>query len=129
MRTERRIPHALMALVVFGLVLPASIAAQEARAEAMQEVEQDARTIEVEILGMSCPFCAYGVEQKLKRLDGVEDLEVELKTGITTLSLADGADISNETLKETVEEAGFKVAEIRRSFESEHPDLEDGDDG
>lgn len=129
MRTERRIPHALIALVVFGLALPASIAAQEARVEAALEVEQDARTIQVEILGMSCPFCAYGAEQKLKRLDGVEDLEVELKTGIATLTLAEGADIPNETLEKTVEEAGFKVAGIRRNFDSKYPDVVKGDDG
>ena len=84
----------------------------------------DARQIEVTILGMSCPFCVYGVEQKLKRLDGVEELEVVLETGLATLRLGADADVSNELLRETVKDAGFEAAKIVRNFESEYPDFE-----
>lgn len=112
------VPGWIAALAVAALLVPAAAFAQEV------EAETEPRRIEVTILGMSCPFCAYGVEQKLKRVEGVEDLEVDLKTGIATLILAEGADVSNATLKETVEEAGFEVAAIERTFESEHPDLE-----
>ena len=108
---------ALMAL--FGLIVPALAAQQQAAA-----ADQDLRQIGVTILGMSCPFCAYGVEQKLKKLDGVEDLKVVLETGLATLTLEEGADISNELLQETVKDAGFEVAKIVRSFESEYPEFE-----
>ncbi len=84
----------------------------------------DPRQIEVTILGMSCPFCAYGVEQKLKKLEGVTELEVVLATGLATLRLEDAADISNELLQKTVKEAGFEVAKIVRNFESEFSDFE-----
>lgn len=108
----------LVALTVAALATPASAGAQ-GKAE-----EQPApRRIEVTILGMSCPFCAYGVEQKLKKLESVEELDVELETGIATLTLEEGADISNETLRETVKQAGFEVAKITRNYESEHPNV------
>lgn len=87
------------------------------------EVQAQPRQIKVTILGMSCPFCAYGVEQKLKKLDGVEDLDVQLGTGIATLTLEEGADVSNETLKKTVEVAGFEVAGITRNFDSEYTEI------
>ena len=86
--------------------------------------EDSTRQIEVTILGMSCPFCAYGVEQKLKRLDGVEELDVVLETGIATLTLRDGADASNEAIIDAVEDAGFEVAKIERNFESEYAAFE-----
>lgn len=86
--------------------------------------EQAPRQIQVTILGMSCPFCAYGVEQKLKRLEGVKDLEVVLETGLATLRMEEGADISNELVQQTVKEAGFEVAKIVRNFESEFPDFD-----
>lgn len=86
-------------------------------------VEQP-RQIDITILGMSCPFCAYGVQQKLRRLDGVAELEVVLETGVATLRFEGDADISNELLDETVEDAGFEVAKIVRNFEPEFPDLE-----
>ncbi len=88
--------------------------------------DDDPRQIEVTILGMACPFCAYGVEQKLKRLDGVEELEVVLETGLATLRLDEDADISNELLQKTVKEAGFEVAKITRNFVSGFPDFERG---
>lgn len=71
-----------------------------------------------------CPFCVYGVEQKLKRLDGVEDLEVDLETGVATLTLAEDADLSNDVLRTVVDDAGFEVAAIERSFASEYADVE-----
>ncbi len=85
--------------------------------------ERGSREIEVTVLGMSCPFCAYGLEQKLKKLDGVKELEVVLQTGIATITLKDDADVSNELLKKTVKDAGFEVAKITRNFESEFPDF------
>ncbi len=108
---------AVALVFALGLTAPTVLAQQEAAAP-----EQEPRQIEVTILGMSCPFCAYGVQQKLQRLEGVEDLKVELSTGLATLTLEDGVDISNELLQETVKDAGFEVAKIVRNFDSEFPD-------
>lgn len=107
--------------LVFALSLAAPAVYGQERAQGQND---DPRQIEVTILGMSCPFCAYGVQQKLKKLDGVTDLEVVLETGIATLRLGEDADISNELLQETVKNAGFEVAKISRSFESDFPDFE-----
>ncbi len=110
---------------VMALAFALSLAAPAVSGqERVQGPNDDPRQIEVTILGMSCPFCAYGVEQKLKRLAGVAELEVVLETGIATLRLEEGADISNELLQRTVKEAGFEAAKITRNFESEFPDFE-----
>lgn len=115
-----KVPQTVLAIAfVLGMAAP-RLAAQEEAATP----ETPLRQIEVTILGMSCPFCAYGVEQKLKKLDGVEDLEVVLETGLATLTMGEGADISNQLLQETVKDAGFEVAKIARNFESEYPDFE-----
>lgn len=108
-----------------GLALAVGLALAAAPALGQQQPEEtaQARTIQMKVLGLSCPFCAYGVEQKVKKLDGVEDLNVELESGIATITLAEGADISNETLRQTVDEAGFEAAAIVRSFESEYEDV------
>lgn len=106
---------AASALALFLVQAPAA-------AQGTPEDDAGARTIQVKILGMSCPFCAYGVEQKLKRLEGVEDMDVDLASGIAALVLAAETDVSNEVLQRTVDEAGFEVAAIVRSFESEYED-------
>jgi len=113
--------------VLAGLSLsPTALPAQEPEAPETQvrADEEHPRQIEVTVLGMSCPFCAYGVEQKLKKLDGVVELTVELASGLATLVMEDGADVSNETLRETVKDAGFEAAKVTRNFESEFPDYE-----
>ncbi len=102
-----------------SVAAPTVLLQQEAAAQ-----EQEPRQIQVTILGMSCPFCAYGVQQKLQRLDGVEDLEVELSTGLATLTLEEEADLSNELLLETVKVSGFEAAKIVRNFESDYPDFD-----
>ena len=99
LRTAVGLPFAL------GVTAPRVSAQQEAAAP-----EREPRQIGVTILGMSCPFCVYGVQQKFQLLGGVEDLNVELSIGLVTLTLEDGVDISNELLQET----GVMV--VRTSF-------------
>ena len=62
--------------IAIAIVLVAGLATATASA---QEPAPEARQIQVTILGMSCPFCAYGVQQKLSRVEGVTDLKVELQ--------------------------------------------------
>ena len=110
---------------VMALAFALSLATPAVSGQDLEATQNDdPRQIEVTILGMSCPFCAYGVEKKLKNLEGVTDLEVVLETGIATLALGEDADISNELLQKAVKEAGFEVAKIVRNFESEFSDFE-----
>ena len=59
--------------------------------------------------GLSCPFCVYGVEKKLKNLEGVVDIESELETGEFFVKVEDGALLSEETIKDLVTRAGFTL--------------------
>ncbi len=108
----------LLALAIGFALTPAAVYAQEQEATPQEQPRQ----IQITVLGMSCPFCAYGVEQKLKKLDGVVELTVELASGLATLVMEDGADVSNDVLRKTVEDAGFDAAKITRNFESEYPE-------
>ncbi len=116
MRAFRKV---IVLAFAFSLAAPAVYGQERAQGQ-----NDDPRQIEVTILGMSCPFCAYGVQQKLKRLDGVTELEVVLETGVATLRLEEDADIPTELLQKAVKDAGFEVAKITRNFESEFPEFE-----
>jgi copper chaperone CopZ len=112
---------------VFRMVAALAVATSLATvAASAQDTDQDVRQIEVTILGMSCPFCAYGVQQKLARVEGVADLNVELSTGLATLTMEASSDASNDLLLEIVDEAGFEVTKIVRSFDSDFPDWTPG---
>ena len=115
-----------MRTLAMALALTSALALTATGAAAQEPATADGgpRIIEVTILGMACPFCAYGVQQKMKGLEGVADLEIDLNEGLAALTLADGKDLSNDVLLRTVKDAGFEVAKISRSFESEFPDYE-----
>jgi len=116
----------LLALAVGFALTPAAAYAQEQVAASQEEgtPQEQPRQIQITVLGMSCPFCAYGVEKKLKKLDGVSELTVELASGLATLVMEDGTDVSNETLQEAVKDAGFEAAKVTRNFESEYPEYD-----
>ena len=63
--------------------------------------------------GLACPFCAYGVEKQLSRIEGVETIETDIKTGTITVTMRDGAALEEATARRAVEAAGFTL----RGFE------------
>ena len=63
------------------------------------------KTLKIE--GMMCPHCEARVKKCLEALDGVISADVSHKTDSATVTLS--ADVSDELLKKTVEDAGYTV--------------------
>ncbi len=63
--------------------------------------------------GLSCPFCVYGVEKKLKNLEGVVEIKSELETGEFFVLVEDGVSLSEEMIKEIVTSAGFTLVTFK----------------
>ncbi len=61
------------------------------------------------VKGLSCPFCAYGIEKKLSRIKGVEKVETDIARGTVTVTMADGAKLDKDTAARAVKEAGFSL--------------------
>lgn len=71
--------------------------------------EKQKATIRVD--GLACPFCAYGLEKKLLRLDGVEDWDIKINDGLVILYFNEDARVDEDLLKRKVKEAGFTPRE------------------
>ncbi len=63
--------------------------------------------------GLACPFCAYGIEKELKRTDGVESIRIDLNAGTVTVTMAEGATLTEARAGRIVKDAGFTL----RAFE------------
>lgn len=72
----------------------------------------EADQIIVRVDGASCPFCAFGLEKRLGRLDGVAHVRIEMKAGEAIVTVKKGATVSEQALRQAVEEAGFTPREI-----------------
>ena len=68
--------------------------------------------VKIEVNGLACPFCAYGLEKKLKKLEGIEDLYIELQEGSATFNIPSTKTPSEERLTKIVADAGFKARKV-----------------
>ena len=57
-----------------------------------------------------CGHCKMRVEKALGAVDGVSSVEVNLEDGTAAASLMQA--VSDQVLKQAVEEAGYKVIEV-----------------
>ena len=57
--------------------------------------------------GMSCPFCTFGLEKKLNKIDGVSDVKITLKTG--EVRVFSSKKITKPSLHIAVKDAGFSI--------------------
>lgn len=63
----------------------------------------------LQIKGMSCMHCAIRVEKALNKIEGVE-ATVDLDSNTAKVSL--NPNVNEATIKEAVEDAGYKVLSI-----------------
>jgi len=93
---------------LFGL-----LSAGPATAGETQEAAAESQAVyEVGVDGLACPFCAYGVEKQLGKIDGVDSVETGIKAGLVVITMEPGATLDEDDARRAVEAAGFTM----RSF-------------
>ncbi len=64
-------------------------------------------TTTITVAGMTCGHCAGSVRNELSKLDGVDDVDVDLGAGQVTLRTS--APVDPDAVRAAVEEAGYGV--------------------
>ena len=62
------------------------------------------------VVGMTCGHCVASVSEEVGALAGVEQVDVDLKTGLVTVT-SDSA-LDDAQVKAAVEEAGYALAAV-----------------
>ena len=88
---------ALLALFILLPLVPAS-------------AQVEGATVLVE--GMSCPFCTFGVEKRLKKVQGVGSVEINMGAGSASMSASEGESIDFSSIPEAIRKAGFTPGAI-----------------
>lgn len=78
----------------------------------------NASTIEMDVNGLVCAFCAQGIEKKLRAYPATSDVVVSLEERLVAVSTKDGQDIPDDELRRALTDAGYTVTGIRRPDES-----------
>lgn len=90
----------LSAVLIFILMVPGSVLAGP-----------PAKVV-IHVKGISCPFCAYGLEKKLKGLEGVTDFSMDLEGGKAEVVFSDRDLIKMEKIENAVRDSGFTPGKI-----------------
>ena len=91
-------------------ILTIAIATLTAQAQEAQENLKG--TVKVEVDGLSCPFCAYGLEKNLKEVDGVENIKIDVENAYVLLTISKDKAVKEETIRQNIKDAGFTPKKI-----------------
>lgn len=69
-------------------------------------------TVEIEVTGMTCPFCTYGVKKQLEKLPGVEKAQASLELKKARIVMKDGVQPDLDAIRTTLINAGFTPGEV-----------------
>ena len=70
------------------------------------------KTVSLHVDGMFCPFCALGLEKKLKKVEAVSTVDVHLKKGVADVTLKPEAAFDLKDFQKAVKKAGFTLKNI-----------------
>jgi len=63
------------------------------------------------VFGMDCAPCAYGLEKRIQKMDGIQSASVSLNEGLLTTNLEKNNQLTLKGIRKAVEESGFKAKE------------------
>jgi len=61
------------------------------------------------VKGIACPYCAYGVEKRLNKVDGVENVAVDIGDSVVRVTMTEGSTLTESRARTAVKEAGFTL--------------------
>ena len=76
-------------------------------------IEDNKKTLELKIGGMTCAACAKAVERVTKKLDGVENSSVNIATEKANIEY-DSSKVKLSQIKSAIEKAGYSIIEEKK---------------
>jgi copper chaperone len=61
-----------------------------------------------DVVGMTCDHCARAVDKEIRKISGVDSVDVDLVSGLVTVTSSDGVD--SDTIAAAVDDAGYALA-------------------
>ena len=75
----------------------------------------------VGIDGLACPFCSYGVEKQIQKLEGVEQVETNIRLGQLRIQMLEGKTLARPQVEAAIERAGFDLRSFEQAEETDAP--------
>jgi len=98
-------------LIILSFAVGLSVQAQKKKGKEKKETNVDKITVQVD--GLGCPFCAYGLEKKMLEMDGVKKFRIEMESGLTSFTYPTEKKLSLEEVKAQVDKAGYTPMDLK----------------
>ena len=92
--------HIIITIISALLIM---MSATTSSAQGKKDIDQ----FEVTVAGLGCPFCAYGLEKKLKDFKGLKKLKINMETGDVSFSYPASKGLSLTDVEYKVDNAGY----------------------
>lgn len=79
-------------------------------------------TIELDIEGMDCPACAVKIEKSVSKLEGIQDVKVNLGSETASIKFLQTVDMNK--VKDTIDKLGYKAYEPESDEEADSAEIE-----
>lgn len=70
------------------------------------------QSIKAEVNGMVCAFCAQGIEKKMRSFSQTREVYVDLKNKVVAVELKEGQQLSLDSVRDAIKDAGYDVPKI-----------------
>jgi copper chaperone len=60
-----------------------------------------------DVVGMTCDHCARAIDKEIRKISGVDSVDVDLVSGLVTVTSRDGVD--SNTIAAAVDDAGYAL--------------------
>ncbi len=67
---------------------------------------------ELRVDGMACAFCAYGIEKKFKKMDGVKSVDINLQKGLVQVRTNSDKTFTEDELETLIHDSGFTLKSL-----------------
>lgn len=74
------------------------------------------------VKGVACPYCAYGIEKRLNKVDGVTDVQVDIGDSVVRVTLQEDTKLTEERARRAVKEAGFTLHSFSQAEDGQGDD-------
>jgi len=79
---------------------------------AQENSKEEKVYVKIEVKGMACAYCAFGMEKELKKVTGVDSVVIELEEGMIYISTPKSQKPAKERLSLIIQNAGFTPGSI-----------------
>ena len=94
-----------------------------------EKCDKAANVFEVSIEGMCCANCVKAVEKRLKKIDGVESVKVDVKAGKAWVTMKEGKTLEKTNVEKSFEDTEYKTTAVVKFEPKKEEKKEEKTDG